>query len=176
MRKCFLIFVLFLLLTVPTQAKIITGGVEVSVNQAREEIFSNSTPNPDFKSIHANLSDKNYLENYTELLKGNTALKDRTLAKFSDGSYGVIYLENPVEVFYYSPDGILTHNEIKSSLNYPYKTFKYNIYGELVNVSLRVSENETFIFSPRGKLYAHWVGSNCYNEENKIIMTRKIFN
>ena len=79
----------------PVSAKFITGGVEVSVNQAREEIFSNSTPNPDFKLIKTNAIDSNHFENLATLLKGITELKDRTLAKFSDGSYGVIYKDNP---------------------------------------------------------------------------------
>ena len=38
----------------------------------------------------------------------------------------------------------------------------------------RVSDKESFIFSPNGKLLAHWLGNNCYDEYNHIIMTRKI--
>ena len=81
MRKCFLILVLFLFFAVPVSAKIITGGVEVSVEQAREEIFSDSTPNLDFGLIKANFFDNNRAENITSLLKGITELKDRKLSK-----------------------------------------------------------------------------------------------
>ena len=175
MRKCFLILVLFLFFAVPVSAKIITGGVEVSVNQAREELFSSSTPKPDFRVIKANIIDSNRVENISMLLKGNTDLKDRILAKFSDSTYGVIYKNNPTNVFYYSFDGILIYNEIKSSLEYPFKTYKYTPDGNLVNTSLRVSEDEAFIFYKSGKLLAHWVGDSCYDEENNVIMTREIF-
>lgn len=159
----------------PVSAKIITGGVEVSVEQAREEIFSNSTPNLDFELIKAKFFDNNRTENIITLLKGVTELKDRTLAKFSDGSYGVIYKDNPTDVFYYSSDGVLIYYDKKSSLSFPYKTYKYTPLGKLVNTSLRVSEEESFIFENSGKLLAHWVGNNCYDENNNVIMTREIF-
>ena len=174
MRKCFLILVLILFFAVPVSAKIITGGVEVSVEQAREEIFSDSTPNLDFRLIRANFFDNNRAENITTLLKGVTELKDRTLAKFSDGSYGVIYKENPTDVFYYSFDGVLIYYDKKSFLTFPYKTYKYTPLGKLVNTSLRVSDEESFIFENSGKLLAHWVGENCYDENNNVIMTREI--
>ena len=41
-------------------------------------------------------------------------------------------------------------------------------------MSMRVSENETFIFSPLGKLLGHWLNENCYDESKNVIMTRKI--
>lgn len=173
MRKCFLILVLILFFAVPVSAKIITGGVEVSVEQAREEIFSDSTPNLDFGLIKSNFFDNNRVENLTTLLKGVTELKDRTLAKFSDGSYGVIYKDDPTNVFYYSFDGVLIYYDKKSSLDFPYKTYKYTPLGKLVNTSLRVSEDESFIFEKSGKLLAHWVGRNCYDENNNVIMTRE---
>lgn len=176
MRKCFLILVLFLFFATPIEAKIITGGVEVSVSQAREEIFSNSTPKPDVSEIGANLIDLNRFENISTLLKGQTDLKDRTLAKFSDGSYGVIYKDEPTKVFYYSLDGTMIYYDVKSSLNFPYKTFKYSPAGELVNISLRVSQWESFVFSKSGKLLAHWVGEYCYDENNNVIMTREFYN
>ena len=120
------------------------------------------------------ISDINNSENKSMLLKGVTDLKDRKLAKFSDGSYGVIYKNNPLNVLYYSPDGRLTHKEIKSSLNYPYETYKYKLTGELENKTYRVSEDETFIYSASGKLLAHWLGGNCYDAVGRLIMTRRI--
>ena len=175
MRKCFLILVLILFFAVPVSAKIITGGVEVSVNQAREELFSDSTPRPDFKMINKHFYDSNRVENVSMLLKGQTDLKDRILAKFSDGSYGVIYKNNLTSVFYYSFDGVLIYHEVKDSLEYPFKTYKYSTDGKLVNTSLRVSEDEAFVFLKSGKLLAHWVGAYCYDEDDNVIMTRRIY-
>lgn len=120
------------------------------------------------------ISDINNYENQSMLLKGITDLKDRTLAKFSDGSYGIIYKAEPNFVLYYSSGGILTHKEVKTSLEYPYKTYKYKINGQLENMTYRVSEGETYIYSPNGKLLAHWVGNYCYDKAGSLIMTRQI--
>lgn len=120
------------------------------------------------------ISDINNSENISMLLKGVTDLKDRTLAKFSDGSYGIIYKSEPNFVLYYSSDGILTHKEVKTSLEYPYKTYKYKVNGQLENMTYRVSEGETYIYSPNGKLLAHWLGNYCYDEVGNVIMTRQI--
>lgn len=123
---------------------------------------------------HNEISDTNNVENRSMLLQGITETKDRTLALFSDGSYGVVYKSEPKVVLYYSPQGNLTHKEIKEALKYPYKTYKYNLNGQLENMTYRMSESETFIYLPSGKLIAHWVGLNCYDVEGKLIMTRKI--
>lgn len=108
------------------------------------------------------------------MLKGSTELSDRTLAYFSDGSYGVNYNDDKIHVWYYKNDGTLMYAEEKTALDYPYKTYKYTPNGDLVNMSLRTSEEETFIFNKSGKLIAHWIGKNCFDEQNNIIMTRKI--
>lgn len=173
MKKILVLLFVFLL-GMPVFSEIITGGVECSVEDARSDVFSSPPIGPIFEYLRANLVDSNYGENISTLLSGNAELKDRTLAKFSDGSYGVIYKDNPKSVLYYSHDGILTHNEIKESLDFPYKTYKYTPQGQLVNMTLRVSEDETFIFTPDKKLLAHWLGAICYDEDKNIIMRRQI--
>ena len=40
-------------------------------------------------------------------------------------------------------------------------------------MGLRVSKEETFIYNPQGKLIAHWLGTNAYDEGGNVIMTRK---
>ena len=172
--KKVIVVVFLILFGLPVSSKMITGEVQYSVNGAREEVMSVKVPAFDKEVIRARVYDYNRGENLGSLLKGVTELRDRTLAYFSDGSYGVVYKENPLEVYYYGADGILTHNEKKDSVEYPYKSYKYTTGGKLVNMSLRVSEDETFIFEPDGKLIAHWLGANCYDEDNNVIMSRKI--
>ncbi len=159
----------------PVNAKIITGGIEVSVEQARENAFEDFKANNKFSVERDFLIDRNRNENISMLLKGTTELKDRILALFSDGTYGVVYKENPTSVYYYSNQGMLSHKEVKSSLTYPYKTYKYAVTGKLTNVSLRLSDSEAFIFDAEGELIAHWVGSYCYDELGNVIMRRKIY-
>jgi hypothetical protein len=174
MKRIFYIILTLIFIELGTFATTLTGGIEITSQQAKNEVLSTSII-PDINITKSNLYDKNAKENYKSLLIGTTELKDRILGKFSDGSYAVIYNDNPTNVFYYSKDGKLTHHEIKSSTTYPYKTYKYTPQGELVNMTYRVSQDETFTFSPSGKLLAHWIGENCYNENNQIIMTRKIY-
>ena len=171
MKKFFCLVLCFLPISTQALSQIITGGVKYDINQARQEL---QTDLPDIKISKTEIYDINRIENITSLLKGITELKDRTLAYFSDGSYGIIYKNKPLEVLYYTPDGILTHKELKNSQQYPYKAYKFDIRGNLVNMNLRTSENETFIFNTKGKLIAHWIGKYCYDKDDNIIMTREI--
>ncbi|MBD5401214.1 hypothetical protein HDR58_00210 [bacterium] len=93
---------------------------------------------------------------------------------FSDGSYAVNYNTDPLKVFYYSKNRVLTHIEKRSSVEYPYNAYKYDINGNLINLSIRISEDETFIYEPKGQLIAHWVGQNCFDSLGNLIMTREI--
>lgn len=172
--KKVIVVVFLIFFGLPVSSKMITGEVQYSVNGAREEVISAQVPAFDKEVIRARVFDYNRAENLGSLLKGVTELRDRTLAYFSDGSYGVVYKENPLDVYYYGVDGILTHSEKRDSVEYPYKSYKYTTGGKLVNMSLRVSEDETFIFEPDGKLIAHWLGAQCYDENNNVIMSRKI--
>ncbi len=154
---------LFIILTLPAEAEVIQGGVRYSINSAREELLN--TPEI---SVPNSLMQSNLFDIKTEI-------KDRSLAKFSDGSYAVIYKDNPKFAWYYSQNGILTHVQVKTSETYPYKSYKYTPDNQLVNMSLRVSKEETFIYTPSGKFIAHWLYQNCYDENNNIIMTRQIY-
>lgn len=169
--KKFFVFLL-IIFGLPCFSTVLTGSIKYSTDDARIEL-QNNKPSSKFLLTVENF-DKNFTQNQSALLKGKTKLNDRTLAQFSDKSYGVNYHNDPTHVYYYDKDGNLINAEIKTSLSYPYRTYKYAPDGELVNMSMRVSEEETFIFSPLGELLGHWVGQNCYDNSEKIIMTRKI--
>lgn len=173
--KNFITFFLAVFIMMPSSAEIITGGIEYNTNSARAELLNTKRPDVSAELLKSNITDSNFSENTNFLLKGITDLQDRTLGLFSDKSYAVIYKDNPTYVWYYNPSGVLTHSEVKTGLEYPCKTFKYTPDNRLVNMSLRVSKQETFIYNPNGKLIAHWLYNNCYDENNNIIMTRKIF-
>ena len=174
MKQFLVILFLTIFISFPAHAeKVLTGGVEYTTDQARGELLKEELPEPDGLTIMTHIADENYKENKTALLKANIEIKDRVLALFSDGSYAVMYKESPLNVWYYSEEGILTHIEVKNRAEYPFKAYKYDTEGKLVNMSLRVSKAETFIFNPAGKLIAHWVKENGYDENGKIIMKRK---
>ena len=173
--KSAIFLILYFLIIIPVQAEFITGGVELSVDSAREEVLANTPDLPVRVEICIGNTDSNFYENKSNLLKGVTSMKDRKLGKFSDGSYAVMFYDNPRKTYYYSQSGDLLYTEIKTDTKYPYKAFKYRSDGSLVNRSLKVSPTETFIFSVSGKLIAHWVGEKCLDENGNVIMTRKIY-
>lgn len=162
------------MLNIPAMAEtILTGGVDYNVNSARKELFQNYEPyiNRNLLNLHA--YDVQNKTNLICLLKGQTDLKDRTLAMFSDGTYAVMYFNDRLNVYYYKNDGSLLYIEKKESEIYPYKACKFDITGKIINKSLRVSKEETFIYTPDAKLIAHWINSNGYDERGNIVMTRK---
>ena len=172
--KKFLVICFLLLFTagISYADEVLTGGVKYTTELAREELLHKTPVKPDGLTILTNIADEHYKENKTLLLKGHAEIKDRVLAQFSDSSYAVMYHDNPLYVWYYSPEGVLTHIEIKDGTNYPYKSYKYDTEGNLVNMGLRVSKEETFIFDKSGKLIAHWLKDKGYDETGKVIMKR----
>jgi len=174
MKKSIILLFLILLIGQNTFANVVLQGeVKYNVESAREELTNFHAPQPNQEQIKNNYIDKNFKENVIYLLKGRTKLKDRELAFFSDNSYGVIYEKNKKEVFYYFPDGHLMFIELRDRIEYPFKSYKYNMRGNLVNMGLRVSKEETFIYNPDGELIAHWIGSYGYDTKGNVIMTRR---
>ena len=175
MKKFLCLILTFLIFYLPSYSKIITGEVEYNAEQAKEQLFHNPQNAFNINSITKYYIDKNNVENLNSLYQGITELKDRKIAKFSDGSYGVQYYDDPMYSWYYSEGGRLISFIQKDSLEYPCKITKYKPDGSVANLGYRVSKEESFIFSPNGKLIAHWLGENCYDEFNRIIMKRKIY-
>lgn len=174
--RVLLLILLVLYIALPANAQmLLTGEVEHSVTSFRNELSQFKPQQIDKKFLLIQIKDGNYIENISMLLKGNVELKDRILAKFSDNSYAVMYKNDEYHVWYYSSGGDLTHYEIKSNLTYPHKTYKYNTDNELINMSMRISKGETYIYTPSGKLIAHWIKNNGYDENGKLIMTRQYF-
>ena len=75
--KRFILIILFLFFCIPINAQIITGEVEYNT-EAIEKLSYDDLRNRFF--------DSNNIENLNYLFNGITELKDRKLAKFSDGT------------------------------------------------------------------------------------------
>ena len=174
--KRFILLLFLIVFSLSVQAQIITGEIEYNTDLAREETFSKPIEKISFDRIRNHFYDSNNIENLNCLLQGKTELKDRKIAKFSDGSYGIQYYDDPMYSWYYSTNGKLINFTQKDSLDYPCRITKYKPDGTIANTGYRVSERESFLFASNGKLLAHWLGNNCFDEQNNIIMTRKIMN
>lgn len=172
--KKFLVLFLFLTIELGAQAQmVLQGGAEYNVQSARQEVQESVRYEINPRQFTPNLVDLNRDENLTALLKGQVEFKDRTLALFSVGTYGVVYKNDPLHAYYYSNSGVLEFVDVRTSEDYPYKSYQYDMGGNLVNMGLRLSKGEAYIYNAQGKLIAHWVGANGYNEYGKIVMTRK---
>lgn len=174
--KRFILVLFSLVFILQVNAHVITGEVEYNADIAREETFSKPTEKISFDKIRNHFYDSDNTENLNYLLKGITELKDRKLAKFSDGSYGIQYYDDPMYSWYYASNGRLINFTQKDSADYPCRITKFKPDGSIANTGYRVSKEESYIFTPEGKLLAHWLGNNCYDESDNIIMTRKIMN
>lgn len=154
-------------------AAILTGGVDYTVKDAGLEAFSSPAEVVDFNFVQLYLIDANYNDNVSALLTGEAEFDGRRVASFSDGSYGVVYNDKQEFAWYYNSGGRLISYTKLSSANYPSKITRYKPDGTIINRGLKVSESESFVFSTDGKLLAHWIGRNCYDENNKLTMTRR---
>ena len=163
--KQILLTIVYLFLSLQVQSAIVTGGVEYNYENKAEQ-------GVDFEFIRVHLIDSNNIENLNYLYQGKVDLKDRTLAKFSDGSYGIVFKDDPLYSWYYSQNGRLINFTQKSSETYPCKITKYKPDGTVANTGKKISARESYIYKD-GKLIAHWIGNNCYDRNNNLIMTRK---
>ena len=172
--KKILTIIMVVLFAQPSFADLLLRGeAEYNVTTALMEIQQNIQPKINLLKFKPFLLDYNYDENLTALYKGIVELKDRELALFSVGTYGVVYKNDPLHAYYYSNNGILEFVDIRSARQYPYKSYQYDMSGNLVNMGLRVSKSEAYLYTPNGKLVAHWVGENGYDEKGYLIMKRK---
>lgn len=153
-------------------ASTIKGGISYTVSEARQLAFENVPPKIDISKYNEYLIDQNRDENIKVMLKGKKKYKDRYFTLFSDKSYGIAYAKNINIAYYYNNKGMLTNIEYIIKKDYPCIEVMYDINGDLNTTSLTVSKNETFVFNLNKKLIAHWIGSNCYNENGELIDTR----
>lgn len=152
---------------------LLEGAAEYNVQSAREEVTDEVQYKINPSLFAPNLLDPNNKENLSALYKGQVSLKDRELALFSIGTYGITYKDDPLHAYYYSNRGVLEYVDVRSRKEYPYKSYQYDVAGNLVNMGLRISKREAYLYDPKGKLIAHWVGPNGYDEKGRLIMTRK---
>ena len=172
--KQFLLVLILIFFIQPCFADLLLQGeAEYNVQSALTEVQKNFQPKVNPIKFKPFLLDYNRDENLNALYKGFAEIKYRELALFSIGTYGVVYKNDPLHAYYYSNSGILEFIDIRTGNEYPYKSYQYDISGNLVNMGLRISKKETYIYTPNGKLIAHWVGQNGYDEKGELIMTRK---
>ena len=167
-----IIIITSLFFAYPAGAKTLKGEVKYTVKQAREEAFANVEYSLPQSIIKANLTDPNYKENKKAIKLGAVELKDRYIEHYSDGGYALAYKNNMYIVYYYKGNGELDTIEKRESLQTPMRSFRYNIKGNLEEISLFLTPDNTYIFNINGELQYHWIGDKGYDKNGKVISVR----
>ena len=94
--------------------------------------------------------------------------------KITDRKFRKINYDDPEYSWFYSPQGRLISFTRKENVTFPSKVIRYKPDGSISNVGLKISENESFVYSTDGKLLGHWIGNLCYDEFNNVVMKRSI--
>ncbi len=157
----------------PAFSLTIKGGISYTVNEARIIAFNDLDYKIDTSIYEKYFIDTNYKQNKNSIANGVFRTKKYNLTSYSDNSYSVSYKYNKKICFYYDPYGKLESIGYTIGNRYPRKGIKYYKNGDLEEIFLIISSKEQFIFDKNKKLIAHWIGNNCYDEQGKLVMTRK---
>lgn len=162
--------------TVPAFAELVLyANAEFNVESAKNFVLDGIKYKINPETYIDKMFDRNNGWHKENLKNGKTQLEDRTLAYFSDSTYGVLYHDEMNYTYYYDSNGLLIYVDQKDGkgTTYPHRFYKYKANGELVNMGVRVSKDECYIYSTDEKMIAHWIGENAYDAKNQIIMQRK---
>ena len=169
-RICYTILIFISLFIV--SAYTLNGGVSYTVETARIESFSNIDRKIDVEKYSSKFKDNDYESNKKNIAKNKLKLRNRKICFYSNGTYSVTYKSDLDVAFYYDKNGLLIYLEYELNDDFPRKSVSYDIQGELNSVIFSPSEYEQFIFDKNGKLIAHWIGNNGYNEKGELFGTR----
>ena len=173
--KKIILTTLAILLALPASALILQGNAEINTQAAREETFNNINYALGPNEFRDYWNDPNYAINYNALKNGSNKVANRQLSLFSDGTYGVRYLNDPYHNYYYDENGILFKVDVlnKPYNVYPHRSVAYNRYGAFKNATYVVSKNEQYLYDKNKNLLGHWVENACYDENGNVLMLRK---
>lgn len=163
---------MLLMLGLPGSALKLTGGVEYTVETAREEAFAGVVYQIPVSTFSKYMRDPDYADNQNGLKLGKEDLGDRWITKFSDGSYMITYKKDKYKSYTYETDGKLSSYGIKTGIDYVEKVYDYDLSGKLFCVALYVRYNEIYGFNIDGTLDYHWIGDNCYDINGKVTLKR----
>lgn len=173
--KKILSVLLIILLALPASALVLQGNAQINDEIAREETFSNVVFVLPANQFIEYWTDPNYIANYNALQNGRNKVDNRYLAWFSDGTYGVRYVQDPYHNYYYDEDGELFKVDVlnKPYDEYPHRSVAYNRYGSFKNATYVVSKNEQYLYDVNKRLMGHWVDNACYDSKGNVLMLRK---
>ena len=174
MKKFILFLFVLSLFCASVNAAFVTGGVEYNEEIAQKEVFSTPLIPISENIINSHLVDSQCKLHISLQKEKKKDFFNRQVALFSDNTYGIIYKDDPLYSWYYDFNGKLISFTKKSSEEFPAKFTKYGKNGYVINTGIKISKQESYVFSPNGKLIAHWKGNLCFDGNGNVIMIRKL--
>ena len=172
MKKFFIIFILLCnCIYIQAAAKTLKAGVSYTLNGIRTIAFEKVEKKIDISKYKKYFVYNEFCKNKKTLFRGKECTI-RQFTQFSDGNFGVLYKSPKYVGFYYDKKGVLWQIELFFMNGAFDKRINYDMKGNLVAVSIDVKSDEQYVFDKNGKLIAHWIGNNGYNEKGELFGTR----
>lgn len=162
MKKIIYLVLILALSNLSVYADSISGGVNYTVNSARQYVQSSQVNKIDPLKSHLVFQDQGNVEKITY----SYIYEDQKMAKT------VVYKGESTTAYIY--DGTINKlmyiDKYDKNINiYPHRGYRYNLEGKLVLTSLTIDNNEQYRFSPGGKLLAHSQNGTIYDEQGNVI-------
>ncbi len=148
--KKIVIIICFMLIIIPASAKAVKGGVIYIKDNIEIESYK------DLSAFQ-----------YKNTIKEIDSAKTLTIQEFRAGiikTTAVVYKEEPDVVYFYQKtkqgykclvvEVLSIEKDYKKAVNYDAGT------GRVLSIVVNVSDNENFVYNPKGKLIAHWIGES----------------
>ena len=174
-----IIIILFVfVITIPSHALVLQGNAQFNAEIAKEEVFENIKYSLGPNTFRNFWVDPNYVTNQNALSNGQTRIGNRYIVMFSDGTYGVRYIQDEYHNYYYNQNGELFKVDVldKPFNEYPHTSIAYNKYGSFKNATFVISKYEQYLYDINQKLMGHWVDDTCYDDNGNVLMHRKNVN
>jgi hypothetical protein len=171
MKKFVLFIALFVFSSCLVYSTTLQGGISYTVETARAEAFEGIALKIDVSKHKKYLVDKNFKRHLRDMWDGKYNYFDKAFTLFSNDAYGM-YIYATHIAYYYDANGNLESIEYEYGNAYPKKSIKYDLDGNLLAISFRVKENESYVFDINKKLVGHWVDDNARNTKGEIFLRR----
>ena len=151
------------------QALVIEGGVQYTVESARDEAFSKVQYTIPMIDHFEYLVDPGF--SIGKDGKPKIRKFGRKVTFFSDGGYAVECFKTKY-VYYYNKEGFLVGVTYELGYGFPRLVSKYDKNGILIRVVYKVAYNEHYVYDANKNYRGHWVGNNYYNKYGRLEGTR----
>jgi len=158
------------------QDQTLKGTLTWDEPKARHEALKNIERQIDTQYFKS--KDEQYFEHVKSREQNpNLKFQNSQITYFSGGEYSVV-TEGEKNVHYYTKDGTLFKVSVcdvafSDNWNYPRRCIEYGYpRGNFLTVSMDVSPEESYVFSPDGTLLYHWKDEQGFDAKDNTVWER----